>query len=220
MLGLWGAGSDADAEVVYTYTGNNFDSFHSTYIQTPVDFEYDTTMSVTGSFTVPDALAGNLVDSVITPTSFTFSDGRVTWDETTVLTEASFIVSTDNLGNIVAWAIHLASCTGTYNAPFPQFCTLAPPDEESEVIHVGSTDALFAGIYDLGQFGGFDDGASPLDDDAGWISSPGSWSPVAGEIPVPVLPTTGIAILAAWLLAAGGASVHRQSRLNRSRNCG
>ena len=67
----------ARAVTVYTYTGNNFLGIIN---NTPPDGTYTTSMNVTGSFTLQNALSANLPFSNIIADvlGFSFSDGRNT----------------------------------------------------------------------------------------------------------------------------------------------
>ncbi len=92
------------ADIVYTYVGNLFNDIDD---WTPPVGSYDTSMSVTGSFTMASALAPNLSNQGILPNTFSFSDGRNLLTHTTSLSSESFVVSTNSLGDIVEWFIFL-----------------------------------------------------------------------------------------------------------------
>jgi hypothetical protein len=92
------SGFAAKAAVTYDYTGLDF---------TRVIGAYTTSDSVTGSFTLASPLGDNLSLSVITPVSFSFSDGVNT------ITSANasislFEVNTDASGNMIYWNITLS----------------------------------------------------------------------------------------------------------------
>ena len=88
---LFGFGP-ARADAIYSYQGRDF---------VDVLGGYTTSESVTGSITLSSALSANLVDQMITPASFTFSDGLQTITNASPnLTEAEFFVWTDAAGNI------------------------------------------------------------------------------------------------------------------------
>jgi hypothetical protein len=98
----------ANASTIYTYTGNNlFPELNFT----PPNGSYDTSMSVTGSFTVSDTFVlshspmqlGGINAFV---ESFSFSDGRNTITNLNATT-ANFIVQLDGLGNITFWFVTL-----------------------------------------------------------------------------------------------------------------
>jgi hypothetical protein len=103
--------SVANADVTYTYTGVNFTEFNGTFpsghpnAYTPSDL-------VTGSFTVPIALAPSTSYSAI-PAVYSFSDGLQTFtpSNSSVVT---FDLTTNPLGNIVNWLVNIISnsCTG------------------------------------------------------------------------------------------------------------
>ena len=96
----------AHADTVYTYTGNAF---------TISDAPYDSSDSVTGSFTVASPLAANMVlpsnftwgSSNVNWTSFSFSDGfdpAIT--NLTVNPEFALLaVGTDSSGDITSWYV-------------------------------------------------------------------------------------------------------------------
>lgn len=89
-----------NASVIYTYTGNNYtDIFGS--VST-----YDTTMNIQGSLELNSLLASNLINSIVTPLSFNFTDGVNTFTDANSGT-AFFSFTTDSLSNITSWAIDL-----------------------------------------------------------------------------------------------------------------
>jgi hypothetical protein len=107
---LWGA-PFADASVVYTYTGKDFQ-------ECCVDTPYTTSDSVTGSITLSSALGDNLsgqmlsigtgVDPII---SFSFSDGEQTISTTNFSSEL-FYFSTGSTGSISQWYVLLTDPNG------------------------------------------------------------------------------------------------------------
>jgi len=87
----------ARADVVYTYTGNDF---------TSVSGSYNTTDSLDGSMTFTTALASDLDDAELYPTSFTFSDGVQTITNSTATNSVYIEVSTDAAGIIDSWYMY------------------------------------------------------------------------------------------------------------------
>jgi hypothetical protein len=110
--------SRAATATVYSYSGNSFLAL----AQPP----FDSTMSISGSFTMPDALAPNQSYSFITPSNFSFSDGlSSTFNPVTNLNASLVIfqfIQTDALGNISAWFIQVAA--GDYTVPGQQTNTV------------------------------------------------------------------------------------------------
>ncbi len=104
--------SPAKALAIYSYTGNNFNEITN---DNPPAGSYDTTMSVTGSFTVVAPLLNLSASTDISALvlSFSFNDGRQTLDHTNTST-AGFFLSTDVNGLPLIWGIELA-----INYPFP-----------------------------------------------------------------------------------------------------
>jgi hypothetical protein len=86
----------ARADVVYDYTGADF---------TSVTGPYTTSDSVTGSFTVASPLEDNLNLLIITPVSFSFSDGQQTLTNANAASE--FHISTDAAGDVTGWIISI-----------------------------------------------------------------------------------------------------------------
>src|ERR1700761_6939770 len=101
---LWGV-RFADAEVIYTYTGNDFTS--SGTIGTPESATaYTTSDSVTGEFTLATPLGDNLTNYSFTPLSYSFNDGVDTLSSSnSYVYYTSFYVSTNGSGDITAWSI-------------------------------------------------------------------------------------------------------------------
>jgi hypothetical protein len=99
---LVGFASTASADTTYTYTGNPFTSFGGSYQCAPV-------CRITGSFTVTAELPVNTV-TVVTPTSFSFTDGLKTFATTSVVPSSPQLawrveVATDVQGHITSWSL-------------------------------------------------------------------------------------------------------------------
>ena len=93
----------ANASVIYTYTGNNFTATSLDGPTAPAA-TYTTADSVSGFVELAAPLAANLgLNTVVTPLSFSLSDGLNTLTNTNA-TFSSFWFSTDASGNIVAWS--------------------------------------------------------------------------------------------------------------------
>lgn len=94
----------------YTYTGNDFTTLAAgggapqVFTETPSE----TNDQIVVSFTVSSALGDNLINSLLSPTSFSLSDGVDTITNTSANLDSAatyFYVSTDGSGNITGWSI-------------------------------------------------------------------------------------------------------------------
>jgi hypothetical protein len=97
----------AHANVILTYTGNNFTSFISPYTGTD---------KVTASITLAAPLGDNLSLGPVTPIAFSLSDGVQTiTNQTPGLIDQTFSFATDAMGNISDWFVDVdfSSPTGT-----------------------------------------------------------------------------------------------------------
>jgi hypothetical protein len=83
------------AETIYSYTGNPFGVASGPYTASD---------RVTGSFDVSSPLAPNLNNALITPDSFSFTDGIQLANET-LIPHGRFFISTDATGDISDWVI-------------------------------------------------------------------------------------------------------------------
>lgn len=98
----------ANASVVYTYTGNEFNVFIDDGAQDYSDF-YNSASSLSITIELEDALATSLNYQDVNPLSYSFSDG------VKILTEASgadyvsthFRFATDSSGSITGWDVSL-----------------------------------------------------------------------------------------------------------------
>lgn len=91
--------ASAKANVIYTYTGNDF---------TSVNAPYTTNDKITGTLVFLWGLAPNLDDVTDEiPLSFSFSDGQQTLDSENAVIVGSISISTNALGNITQWYIEL-----------------------------------------------------------------------------------------------------------------
>jgi hypothetical protein len=101
----------ASADVIYTYTGNNFTA------ASPSNFTFFLSHNVTISLTFASPLADNLSSQSLEPTSFAISNGPTTFQKGSVFllnnvltpTSASFNISTDAVGDINFWNISAAT---------------------------------------------------------------------------------------------------------------
>ena len=97
LLGTGQCWSAARADVVYSYTGNDFTSVSGSY--TTSDF-------VTVNFELAAPLGDNTGPISITPISFSISDGVQTVTNNTAVSSL-FDITTDQSGNIQSWAIYV-----------------------------------------------------------------------------------------------------------------
>jgi hypothetical protein len=121
MAACWcSTAANAAIATVYTYSGNLFNVFTG---------PFDATMSVSGSFTMPDALPANQSFSFISPSSFSFSDGLSSTFNPITNINANLVLfqflQTDSFGNISAWDIQVAA--GDYTIPGQETNTLLAP---------------------------------------------------------------------------------------------
>ena len=100
------ASISANASVVYTYTGNTFTNIND---NDPPAGTFTTSDFVSFSFIVPTLLTDLALPTLISPTSFTASNGRTTLTETSPLTLETIRVATDSSGSITGWYINLAT---------------------------------------------------------------------------------------------------------------
>jgi hypothetical protein len=93
------ASGAAKADVIYTYTGNDFTTANS---------PYTTSDKITGTITLSSALGLSLVGSSVSPLAYSFSDGIVTLASPTccnLSSQTSFVFNTDASGNITNWNV-------------------------------------------------------------------------------------------------------------------
>ncbi len=93
------------ADTTYTYTGNAFDEQGSSLLPCPP------VCNISGWITVGSPLAASLALESITPSSFSFTDGQVTLDNSNVNLANNYEIyaGTDATGNINNWAITLSA---------------------------------------------------------------------------------------------------------------
>ena len=96
--------ANTHAIVMLDYVGDNFTDIQLFGVSPPDPFT--TSDNVTGWLSLPGRLGPNLVDEMVTPLSFSFSNGVNTLDESTV-TESDFLFSTDGDGLLTEWYIFL-----------------------------------------------------------------------------------------------------------------
>jgi hypothetical protein len=139
-LTMWGAAC-ANASVEYSYTGNDF-----TTVISDIGGPYTTSDSVTGSFVLPTALAGNLPGAVVNPTSFSFFDGIQTLS-TGNSTSVFFRVWTDGSGHIENWEVRLENNGLGYNYLVETYND--PPGLSPTVQDLGSQRQIFIPVNRL-----------------------------------------------------------------------
>lgn len=146
------------ASVIYTYTGNNFDTFFTTSSGSP---SHNTTMNVTVSLEYATALPPNLSTYFAVPDRFSISDGINVIDNTN-FTGGRFQVGTDSLGNINDWFIWGLSNQGNGTSSYI----------ETINSHITSL------VWDFGRVTSND-----YEDKAWILDAPGSWT--VATIPLP-----------------------------------
>ena len=170
----------------YTYTGN---VFTVVFDEDPPAGSYNTANRVSGSFITSDALAANIALTGITPSSFTFFDGRNTLTETSA-TAFTFSIATGLDGGVIQWDLDMRLILPVQVIDGDQFIQIATFNTTA----TGNEDkGLISELVDQGPQ--FDIGFN-ADQAGSWTTQP----PVA---PVPE-PTTmlllgsGLAGLAGW----------------------
>jgi hypothetical protein len=199
----------ANAAVVYTYTGNNFNEvFGGT--------DYSTSNSVSGSFTVASAFPANMPPTDVREQvlSYSFTDGVNTFNESNsevCLTDevGGFGLGTDSNGDPYVWIITL--CTPVSAVPsLVQVLISANLNDDIEV-DVGTTGSC----TDMNE-----DGCTRFDktDEGGQIEGqPGTWaSPNQEASAIPTL-NTRAAILVATLLGLTGLVAVRRRKIMGSK---
>jgi hypothetical protein len=176
--------ASAGADVIYTYTGNDFTAVQNQ--NPPPAPQYTKTDSVSGSFTLPTALGGNLPNlplTTINPTSFSFTDGVQTLTNNTPGLAASFELATNAAAIPSYWEILLSVAT-----PFMTNVIESAHNSPGQTIDEGSQST--SGISGTVNFGYV-------------IEHPGPWSAASTSVAEPG---------SAWLLAAGLAFLFWRAR--------
>jgi hypothetical protein len=197
----------ANASYVYSYTGNTFDSFSS-------PSSWDTSMYVSGTFELQGALGQNLIDSPITPTSFSFTDGvntitSVDAAANPLLYNVDLRFSTDTNGVIKDWYVLL------------DFGPVSTPFYPGTLGNIGQTLARIhteGGVSEFGMAASWDvaviytctainpDNSCATDQDTGGtVANPGAWT--VSTVPVPS---------AFWLFGTGVLGLIGASRCGKA----
>ena len=164
---------NSTAAVIYEYTGNNYDT---TWTSPSM---FDTSMSITGSFTVDSKLIDFNGDITAQVTSYSFSDGVTTYTDADPEGSSQFIVNTDNNGDITSWIIDISDVDA-----------LSPNLEPGDIVNritSGSSGEDFAQVY---QCDFIVSGCVFSQIDGAFAYNPGSWS----VVPIPA---------AVWLFGSG-----------------
>lgn len=106
LLGI-GLCPAAQADTVYTYTGNPFNEFSGGAACPPI-------CSISGSFTVatPITVPENQFFVTVSPLEFSFTDGSMTITQANAAQSTlEFTIATDSHGDIVSWFILVGSAT-------------------------------------------------------------------------------------------------------------
>lgn len=89
-----GLGIEAEAIAVYSYQGTTYASIVNQ--DPPAGMTFDSSMSISGFFSVPSPLIS--FNGPVLPASFSFSSGAFTFTDTTPSLNALIIVVTDTFG--------------------------------------------------------------------------------------------------------------------------
>jgi hypothetical protein len=141
------------ADTMYTYTGPQFTSV----VPLP-GAVFTTSDSVTGSFSLPSPLPANLPPTLISPPTFSFSNGLTTLSGTANpdLYFEEFTIGTDVSGNINSWYILLA--TGDfYDLPLAEeILTDSSFDDAGFLKPAGGTDIAYGAAIGPGTWSSTD----------------------------------------------------------------
>jgi hypothetical protein len=148
----------AHASVIYTYTGNPFNVLQGN--------SYSAQDGVAGVMELGTTLGANLSSTSLTPLTFSFSDGVKTITQANA-SSASFVVSTDGLGNITTWEISLAIPFGVGGPPV----VITTTNTAQMVLDRGEDNECFGFLCGL-TFGEV-------------RNAPGGWEPKVPPVPEP-----------------------------------
>jgi hypothetical protein len=188
LLAMLGAAGNAAADVIYTYVGETYTDI----IDLPrPDGTFDTSMRVTGTFVLENALAANtpLTDFGADVKSFSFSNGRFTLTNLDPAMQfGAFLLSTNAAGAIDSWAISVQ-----------QVDVFGPLERDVIVQTLNAPDIGFP-VEDLGQLDVCSEFDPPgichtLADVATVEGAAGSWSRSEPPPPVPEPATLGLTAL-------------------------
>jgi PEP-CTERM motif len=166
----------ARADVMYIYTGNFFDQFLN---QNPPSGAYDSSMRVTGMFTVANPLINlSFQDITADVLHFSFSDGRNVITDLNALPFNFQQVSTDAFGRLTAWNIGVAVGNVEFNTP------------EQHIFTVSETIFPLNTVIDRGLIAVCTDFQNQMcltsNGDSGFINNAaGTWSPPMDVVPLP-----------------------------------
>jgi YVTN family beta-propeller protein len=111
LLSVLAVAPCASAQATYTYTGSPDTACYGAYtmgVPGPSAGPCLQSLVVTGYFTVPQTLAPNVSNDILTPSAFSFTDdASVSLGSTSALAVSTFVVSTDANGHITNFNIIL-----------------------------------------------------------------------------------------------------------------
>jgi hypothetical protein len=196
LFAMLGVAAQAGADTIYSYVGHTYTDIAD--VPLPAG-SFDSSMRVSGEFTLADPLAPGLASTDITPllTSFSFSNGRTTLTNLDPqLTIAAFSVSTDAFGAINLWAISIQQLDAVNGGNDLVIQTLNDPDFGFPVEDSGQVLACDPRFLPRGL-------CLTLADIASVSEAPGAWTGTSttgsttGE-PVPEPTTLGLCALGLW----------------------
>lgn len=165
----------ANAVVTYQYVGNNYTNFFPTS-----GSMYDTSMRVSGNFTVDSKLISVSDDITSQVLSYSFTDGVTTYSDTDPNGKSQFLINTDSNGHIINWIVDIFDID-------PLSETLQAGDVFFRIISRNESDETYVAGCDFVVNG---DCIGSIFDGASVHNDPGSWS----VVPVPP---------AIWLFGSG-----------------
>ena len=145
----------ARADVVYSYTGAAF---------TTVSGSYTTSMKVTGSIDLTSALGANFGPAIVTPNSFSFSDGLQTFTNATPSLSSQFELATDPSGHITSFWDVAFSIPSPFGTGFDEITVTSAGDNPQDFWTCGTYPACFSTAY---------------------VNTAGSWSGPVSAVPLP-----------------------------------
>ncbi len=183
----------AQAQVTYTYQGNNFTTFAP---------PYSSSSQITGSIQLASALPANsTTDLVGSIQAFSFTDGQATRDPSNT-TLCQFSVTTNGQGLISAWSIFMrqnnTAATENQHA-IDLFSGASTPDQSGFDANTGNTGCGNIGLNPSG----FSDAAPP--------SNAWSGGPTVSAQPVPTLSINLLLLLGLICLFIGLKRLSKQA---------